>query len=382
MGLNFSKRDKSVHAICTYTKSSIVIPAWASTSFSPSSRILISSSIFSGAFPVFGSNPIRPARYNVLPARIASLNGACTGPPASLITLRAACGVGCENAPRTVRIPATAKTTTRKLMRRFMNCLHSNDLPNTPRECNTQIRLRQAVRRILACARQKVFSIASRNSFELERDKPRSNKVQRSKAHAQPKQHAEKEGAPPHLFQRGAGDAAANEEKCRGQAKSSESEEPLSEMFERGKIGIDNGGENKKCDEPGELDAEIAGAAAGGIPGAAAPDGRSREGKRNDPESAGEFYGGADDQSLGAVFRGGADDGTGVVNRQRGPESELRLRKVKRVSDRRKNQQGDRIQNKNRAERYRHFFFIGLKNGTDGGDGAAAANRRAGGDQK
>src|SRR5260370_36396593 len=50
---------------------------------------------------------------------------------------------------------------------------------------------------------------------------------------------------------------------------------------------------------------------------------------------------------------------------------------MKRVSDRRKNQQRDRIQNKNRAERHGHFFFIGLKNGTDGGDGAAAANRRA-----
>jgi len=50
---------------------------------------------------------------------------------------------------------------------------------------------------------------------------------------------------------------------------------------------------------------------------------------------------------------------------------------MKRVPEGRKNQQGDRIQNKNRAERYRHFLFIGLKNGTNRGDGAAAANRRA-----
>src|SRR5712691_12355513 len=55
---------------------------------------------------------------------------------------------------------------------------------------------------------------------------------------------------------------------------------------------------------------------------------------------------------------------------------------MKRVSNRRKNQQGNRIQNKNRSERYRHFLFIGLKNRADGGDGAAAANRRARGDQK
>src|ERR1700674_167360 len=50
---------------------------------------------------------------------------------------------------------------------------------------------------------------------------------------------------------------------------------------------------------------------------------------------------------------------------------------MKRVSDRRKNQQRDGIQNKNRAKRYGHLFFIGLKNGADRSDGAAAANGRA-----
>src|SRR5438552_16095286 len=75
---------------------------------------------------------------------MASLNGAVIGPPASLITLRVACGVGCENAPRTVRIPATAKTAVRKPMRRFMFPLHLNGLRNTPRECNTQFSSRQA----------------------------------------------------------------------------------------------------------------------------------------------------------------------------------------------------------------------------------------------
>ena len=55
-----------------------------------SSRILISSSILSGAFPVFGSRPIRPARYSVLPVKIASLNGACTVFPGRSMTLREA----------------------------------------------------------------------------------------------------------------------------------------------------------------------------------------------------------------------------------------------------------------------------------------------------
>src|SRR6267143_3929382 len=52
------------------------------------------------------------------------------------------------------------------------------------------------------------------------------------------------------------------------------------------------------------------------------------------------------------------------------------------VSDWWKNQQRDRIQNKNCAERDRNFFFIGLQNRADGGDRAPAANRRASGNQK
>src|SRR2546422_6487927 len=55
---------------------------------------------------------------------------------------------------------------------------------------------------------------------------------------------------------------------------------------------------------------------------------------------------------------------------------------MKRVSNRRKNQQGNRIQNKDRAERHRHFLFIGLQDRADGGDGAAAANCRARRNQK
>src|SRR5713226_295846 len=143
MGLNFSKSERSVQEICTYTRSSMVIPACASTSFSPSSNSLISSSIFSGGFPVFGSRPIRPARYSVFPDRIASLNGASIGPPASLITFLVGCIVTCENAPCTVSIPPTTKTIARKPMRRFILCLHSNHLPDLPRECNTQSLSRQ-----------------------------------------------------------------------------------------------------------------------------------------------------------------------------------------------------------------------------------------------
>src|ERR1700741_784030 len=55
---------------------------------------------------------------------------------------------------------------------------------------------------------------------------------------------------------------------------------------------------------------------------------------------------------------------------------------MQHISNRRKNQQRDRIQNKNRSEQNRHFLFIGLKNRTDRRDGAATANRRATRDQK
>src|SRR5207302_1234617 len=98
--------------------------------------------------------------------------------------------------------------------------------------------------------RRRTISIASRISFESESDIPRSNEVQRSESHAQPQQHAEKERAPPHLFHCGAGDPAADEEQCRRESETSESEKRLIERCERQKIGIDDGGENKERDEP------------------------------------------------------------------------------------------------------------------------------------
>src|SRR5467141_5008839 len=64
--------------------------------------------------------------------------------PASLITWRVVGGVAFENAPRTVKIPATTKTTVRKLMRRFILSFPSNHLPISPRECSTQFSPRQA----------------------------------------------------------------------------------------------------------------------------------------------------------------------------------------------------------------------------------------------
>src|SRR6266480_6630835 len=338
MGLNFSNSARSVHAICTYTRSSMLIPACASTAFSPSSRFLISSSICSGAFPVFGSRPSRPAKYSVFPERTASLNGSCAGLSGRLMAFRVGCIVTCENAPCTVRIPATAKTTTRKLMRRF---IFPSIRLTCPRECNTQVRVRQAAEAVLAPEDHHLRGIP--NSFEFERDEPHANEVQRSEAHAQPQQHSEKKRPPPHLLQRSAGDSAADEEQCCSEAASSESEDPLGGMLERGEVGVENRGENEEGDEPRELRAGPAAPTNGNVLGALVFGGRRGQCERDDPQGAGKFYGGADYQGLGAVLCGGAHHGTRVVDCQCGPQSELRLRKMEGISDRRKNEHGDRI---------------------------------------
>src|SRR5204862_6440031 len=83
----------------------------------------------------------------------------------------------------------------------------------------------KAVRRIsLAPASN---AVATANSFESERDKPRLNEVQRSQSHPQPQQHAEKRRAPAHLSQRGAGDRAADEAQCASAAETAEMGEPV-----------------------------------------------------------------------------------------------------------------------------------------------------------
>src|SRR2546427_2671294 len=137
---------------------------------------------------------------------MASLNGACLGPPASLITFLGGCMLTCENAPCTVRIPATAKTTTRKLMRRFI-------FPSIRLTCRVSVIPRCAFGKPRA-GPGRPPSAWYRNSVEFERDEPHANEVQRSESHAQPQQPSEKKRPPPHLLQRSAGDSAADEEQC------------------------------------------------------------------------------------------------------------------------------------------------------------------------
>jgi len=105
--------------------------------------------------------------------------------------------------------------------------------------------------------RQTTISIASRNSFELESYKPRSNEVQRSESHSNHSSTPRRSGRQPPLSVWPAKSAANEEQRCR-EAESPESEQPVSGMFERRKICIKDCGENKKPDEPGKLDAGTA----------------------------------------------------------------------------------------------------------------------------
>ena len=139
----------------------------------------------------------------------------------------------------------------------------------------------------------------------------------------------------------------------------------------RRRVGVRERREHEKQNKPRKLN-----------PRAVMFCGRGHERQGDNPEGTGEFDGSADYQCLRTILRGGADDGAGVVNGERGPESELRLREMQRISDRRENQERNGIQNKNRPERDRHLFFICLDDRANGGDGAAAANRRARRDQE
>src|ERR1035441_5214390 len=70
------------------------------------------------------------------------------------------------------------------------------------------------------------------------------------------------------------------------------------------------------------------------------------------------------------------------MNRQRRPQTKLRLRQVKRISDDRKEKQRDGVEDENSSQRYGHLFFAGIRNRADGRDGAASANGRTSADEK
>jgi len=59
------------------------------------------------------------------------------------------------------------------------------------------------------------------------------------------------------------------------------------------------------------------------------------------------------------------------------PQAKLRLRETEQVAQRRKNEQGDRVENKDGSQGDSHFFFVRVKNWCDRGDGASATDSSA-----
>src|SRR5580658_7352151 len=115
-------------------------------------------------------------------------------------------------------------------------------------------------------------------------------------------------------------------------------------MLNRGNVSVENRSEAKKQNEPGKRNFRCARSfgfrAHFGF--AALKRGCGKR-ERNDPEGAGQFYRGADDQGFLTVLCGGADDGACVMNRERCPEAKLRLREMKHPANRWKNQERDGI---------------------------------------
>jgi hypothetical protein len=186
-----------------------------------------------------------------------------------------------------------------------------------------------------------------------------------------PEDNSLEEGPEADFADGGAGDSCSDQVQRGGETEAAENAERRSEMGEIRNVSIYEGGEAEKQNEPGPLDLAFGFFYGGGA-----------DGQRDDPEGAGELYGGADDEGDGAVFGRGTDDRAGVMNGERGPEAELFLRQMERGADGGEEQKRDGIQNENGAHRDGDFFVAGLDDRGDGGYGAASTDGGTGGDQK
>src|SRR5215475_5788823 len=273
----------------------MVMPAWARTSFSPSRRSLISSSTLSGALPVFGSSPMRPARYNVSPASTASLNGACTLFPGKSMYLREACGVGCERRPATVRIPATRRPARTIPTRRFMNA-PSWSAPGAARN------LRCGKCSLIPGKRQGGIGAPSQR---LESDPAGSDEVERSDPDQYPQENALRQGSPADLLERAARNSGTDQKQRHGKTQTAQAEKHLGKTGLLRPVGIDHRRQTKQENKPRYLNF-----------GAPALDGRRGQGQGNDPQRAGKLHGGRDEQGFVSIARGRSHNGTSVMNGQ------------------------------------------------------------------
>ncbi len=102
---------------------------------------------------------------------------------------------------------------------------------------------------------------------------------------------------------------------------------------------------------------------------------------RHDPQHPGHLDGGADVESPVPVDRGGPHHAADVVDGQTGPDPEAVLAEVQEMADHREEEKRHRVEGENRRQGDGHVLVFGLDHRRHGGDGAAAANRRAEGDQ-
>jgi len=109
-----------VQATCTYTRSSIVMPAFTRVSFTCSRSNLITSSRLAGGVSGFRINA-NASRYNVFPERMAPLNGALGLSSGRLIAFRFDEGDACENALCPARLTATTRTASKTVILGFTN---------------------------------------------------------------------------------------------------------------------------------------------------------------------------------------------------------------------------------------------------------------------
>jgi hypothetical protein len=107
-----------------------------------------------------------------------------------------------------------------------------------------------------------------------------------------------------------------------------------------------------------------------------------RRGERDDPQRARQLHGGGHLEGVGPVGHGGAHHRAGVVDGHGAPQPELVGVHAERVPHQREDQQGHGVEREHRAERRGHLMRARRDGGRHGGDGAAPADGRAGGDQQ
>src|SRR5262249_16218326 len=129
-------------------------------------------------------------------------------------------------------------------------------------------------------------------------------------------------------------------------------------------------GQAEQENEPGDLNF-----------GAAESERSRGERQRHDPECTGKLHGSGGDQGISSVPRSRSNHGASVMNGKRGQKAKWRLRKMEFRPKGRKNEKRDGVKNEDSPERNRHLLVVSLENRADGGDGAAAANRRTRGDE-